>query len=237
MIRAATFLFLCTGGLTAAFAASATPQAIQSVDAIQEAARQFILDRDVEYPSPPTVEADPLDPRLRLAACNRPLETFSPSEETQPLGKITVGVRCTGSTPWTLFVPVTVHVTAEVVIADHDLARGDLIKAEDLRLESRDLSRLHFGYLENPEAAVGNRVRQHIRRDEVITPSRIAAPLAVKRNSRVIIIASNPAVAVRMAGIALENGGIGDRIRVRNRSSKRELEATIVSQGVVQVAM
>lgn len=236
MIRDIVLFSLLAGGVTAADAASA-PSETQSLDSIQQAARQYILEQGVDYPSPPTVEADSLDPRLRLAACGQPLETFSPSTEKRPLGRVTVGVRCIGPNPWSLFVPVTVRVMAPVVVANRDLARGDLITTGDLRVETLDLSRLHRGYLERPEDAVGNRVRQHIRRDDVITPSRITVPLAVKRNSRVIIVASNPAIAVRMAGTALESGGIGDRIRVRNRSSRRELEATVVSQGVVQVAM
>ncbi len=237
MIRTILLVLLFLSGATAGIGAVAAPLQTQSLDSIRQAARQYILDRGVDYPSPPTVEADPLDSRLRLAACSRPLETFSPSTTERPLGKVTVGVRCTGQNPWSLFVPVTVSVMAPVVVAKRDLARGDLITAEDLRLEPRDLSRLHRGYLEHPEDALGNRVRQHIRRDDVITPSRISVPLAVKRNSRVVIVANNPAIAVHMAGTALESGSIGDRIRVRNRSSRRELEATIVSQGVVQVAM
>jgi flagella basal body P-ring formation protein FlgA len=237
MLRNISLVFLFLGGSVAGVGAVAAPLKTQSLDSIQQAARQYILERGVDYPSPPTVEADPLDSRLRLAECSQPLETFSPSATERPFGKVTVGVRCTGQNPWSLFVPVTVSVMAPVVVAARDLARGDLIAAEDLRLETRDLSRLHRGYLERPDDAVGNRVRQHIRRDDVITPSRISVPLAVKRNSRVVIVASNPAIAVHMAGTALDSGGIGDRIRVRNRSSQRELEATIISQGVVQVAM
>jgi len=40
-----------------------------------------------------------------------------------------------------------------------------------------------------------------------------------------------------MAGKALQNGSIGDLIRVRNESSKRELDAMVVAPGIVRVAM
>jgi flagella basal body P-ring formation protein FlgA len=41
---------------------------------------------------------------------------------------------------------------------------------------------------------------------------------------------------VRVRGVALASGGVGDRIRVRNTGSKRELDAVVVDEGLVQVS-
>jgi flagella basal body P-ring formation protein FlgA len=216
--------------------AATDPGTLQSHGSIREAARQHILERSEEYPAPPKAQAGHLDNRLRLAACDQPLQTFSPPGK-RLLGKVTVGVRCEGSKPWTLYVPVSVAVMSQVVVAKTELSRGATVTREDVKLEKRDIARLHRGYLDTLEKAVGKTVKYSVRPNQVVIPSRLVSPLAVKRNGRVTIIAANSSVQVRMSGTALENGSIGQRIRVKNRSSKRELEARVVEQGVVQVTM
>ena len=240
MIRISIYRYFALYSLAALLAAgsvmavAATPS--QSHDSILEAARQHVLEQSDKYPSPPEVQTGRLDSRLRLAACDIPLETFSPPSNQQT-AKVTVGVRCNGTKNWTLYVPVTVVVMADVVTAANELRRGQILTAQDLVIEQRDIARLHRGYLANLKEAIGKQVKYNIRRGQVLTPAKVAAPKAVKRNSRVTIVAQNPAIQVRMKGTALESGAIGDRIRVRNNSSKRELEAQVLAQGIVQVTL
>jgi flagella basal body P-ring formation protein FlgA len=223
-----SLLLLCVADIAAA--------ELQSHESIREAAKQHVLNLGDTYPAPPEVTAGHLDSRLRLAACELPLETFAPANRKN-IGKITVGVRCTGAKPWSLYVPVTVSVMMPVVVTATELHRGALIRKEDLQLENRDISLLHRGYLESMDQAVGKSVKQSVRRNQVLTPSKIVSPRAIKRNSRVTILASSDAIQVRMTGIALENGSVGERIRIRNQSSSREIDAKVIAPGVVQVAM
>jgi flagella basal body P-ring formation protein FlgA len=41
---------------------------------------------------------------------------------------------------------------------------------------------------------------------------------------------------VRMPGKALGNGAIGERIKVENNSSSRQIEVTVISPGIVQAS-
>jgi len=209
---------------------------IQSHTSITQAARQHILDRSSDYPSPPEVTAGRLDNRLRLAACEQPLESFTPQGRSR-MGKITVGIRCNGSHPWSMFVPVTVKVMTHVVVARSSLPRNSILGESDITLEQRDISRLHRGYLEDKKAVLGKKLRQRLRQHQVLTPSQLDTPHAIKRNNRVTIIASSRSLQIRMAGKALQNGSLGELIRVRNESSKKELDARIIAPGIVEVAM
>lgn len=225
-------LLLLLGVTTSVLQAGET----QSHGSIMDKARQHILDRASDYPSLPEVTAGRLDNRLRLAACERPLESFTPQGKRR-LGKITVGVRCNGSHPWSLFVPVTVKVMADVVVAKGSLPRGTIIRAGDITLEQRDISRLHRGYLETKQAVLGKKLRQRLRQHQVVTPSQLDTPHAIKRNNRVTILANSKSLQIRMAGKALQNGSLGQLIRVRNVSSKKELDARVIAPGIVEVAM
>lgn len=208
----------------------------QSHASIMDAATQHILDQSSDYPSPPEVVAGQLDSRLRLKQCSQSLESYTPQGKKQ-MGKITVGVRCSGTTPWSLFVPVTVKVMTKIVVATNNLPRGSIIQPVDVAVELRDISRLHRGYLEDTKAVVGKKLRQRVGRNQVITPSKLVTPLTVKRNNRVIIRASNKAVRVSMTGKALQNGSLGQVIRVKNESSNREVDARVIAPGIVEVPM
>jgi flagella basal body P-ring formation protein FlgA len=201
-----------------------------------EAASQHILAQSADYPTPPEVIPGRLDMRLRLKQCDQPLETYTPQGKKK-MGRVTVGVRCDGSTPWSLFVPVTVKVMAKIAVATNSLPRGSIIQSSDITMELRDISRLHRGFIEEANSVVGKKLRQQIRKNQVITPSRLVAPLTIKRNNRVLIRASNRAIQVSMAGKALQNGSLGQIIRVKNESSNKEVDARVIAPGIVEVPM
>ncbi len=209
---------------------------IQPHSSITHAAHQHILDQANDYPSPPEVTVGRLDNRLRLAKCDQPLKSFN-AQGRHTMGKITVGVRCDGTHPWSLFVPVNVKVMTKVIVARNSLPRGAIIGPSDITMKHRDLSRLHRGYLENKQLVLGKKLRQRMRKNQVVTPSQLETPNAIKRNNKVTIVASNKTLQIRMAGKALQSGGLGDLIRVRNESSKKELDARIIAPGIVEVAM
>jgi len=208
----------------------------QSHESIMDAARQHILEQSGDYPSPPEVVAGRLDSRLRLKQCELPLESYT-TQEKRRMGKITVGVRCNSTTPWSLFVPVTVKVMAKIVVAKRGLPRGSIIGSDDIAMEQRDISRLHRGFLEETKTVVGKKLRQRLRKDQAITPYQLENPVAVKRNTKVLIQATSKTVQIRMTGKALQNGSLGQIIRVKNLSSSRKIDAKVIAPGIVEVPM
>lgn len=209
-------------------------QALQPHDTIRDAAEQHVLDEMATRDAETSVEAGSIDSRLRLAACQQPLETFAPYRRRNA-SRITIGVRCNDATRWTLYVPVNVSRMEEIVIARRPMSRGAIISADDIRLEKRDVARLHRGFITSLGQVTGKRVKRNIQANGVITPERITVQHAVKKGHLVTILARVGSLEVRVKGKALDNGAIGDRIKVKNSSSERELEATIVARGTVKV--
>ena len=72
---------------------------------------------------PLLLQPAPLDPRLRVAACDRPLNGFL--TDTSALRyQTTVGVRCEGSVRWTIYTTVRVETQAPVLVARQCAAAG-----------------------------------------------------------------------------------------------------------------
>jgi flagella basal body P-ring formation protein FlgA len=220
-----------------ALSVSAAAQEIQPLEGIRDAVRAF-LDVEVKVPAgaTPRITVGQLDERLRLVACERPLEPFMPPGG-RSLGNISVGVRCEGAKPWSLYVQASVEAMAPVVVTARPLGRGEVLTQADLATEETDLARLTGGYLIETREAVGLTLKRSVRAGQVLTPGLLQARLVVRRGERVVILAEAAGLEVRMEGEALEDGAEGQLIRVRNRGSKREVEAAVVAPGIVRVRM
>lgn len=216
-------------------AAATTDDAIQDPESIRETARQFAAGMAAAERGAARVEVGTLDRRLRLPRCDQPLSAFvSPASRNS--SRQSVGVRCEGAVPWSLYVPVTIERPGQVVVTSRPVPRGQTITEEDVRLAERDLGTLHRGYLTDPAQAVGQRAERDLPADEALVPGKVGQPEVIKRGAAVTIMAADELLDVRVGGVALASGGMGERIRVRNASSKRELDAVVVGEGLVQVS-
>lgn len=207
---------------------------LQSHDSIRHAARTHVLSNSGQFPGNTQVSTSPLDRRLRLSQCDQPLETYE-SPNGLRAGRSVVGVRCNGSKPWKLYVPVKIAVLREVLVNKTPLRRGQLIKPKDLEKTQRDVATLHKGYYTQTKELTGLRAKRAIKPGSVLTAGMFAQDKIVRRGSQVEILARSSSLSVRMRGKAMANGAIGERIKVKNLTSGREVTGTIIEPGVVLV--
>lgn len=180
------------------------------------------------------VVPDPLDRRLRLAPCERPLEAFwAPGSAS--VGHVTVGVRCDGARPWKLYVPTRVKLMREVVVAARPLARGQRLSREDLALDRRDVGRLRTHATTDPEPLVGYVLTRPVPAGRVLDSGLLEAPVLVERGRRVRMAVEGAGVTITMSGVALEDGALGDTVQVRNPASRRVVEGVVVGAALVRL--
>lgn len=182
------------------------------------------------------IQVNPLDPRLRLAACDSDL-TQSLESPAQPVGRVTVRVSCEGSTPWTVFVPAQVRIFRPVVVVKTALRRDSIIGAGDVALVEQDVSLLNRGYVTEVEQVIGRKLTRATRTDQVLTPAMLQLAEAVRRGDQVVISARSGGINVRMQGEALSGGTLDQQISVRNLTSQRVIRARVTGPGQVEVEM
>jgi|LGVF01.2.fsa_nt_gb flagella basal body P-ring formation protein FlgA len=207
----------------------------QSLEAIRQAVLDFVLKQTTDRAGRSTdVKVGYLDTRLRLVKCEESIEVFFPRAYGTH-GKITVGVRCVGPKSWTLYVPVTIISNERVVVADRSMPRGTVLTKSDFILIERDIARLPNGYLTDPSQAIGKILKRPVRKGAVLRNSVVQAPIAIRSGSRVTMMVRTGTVEVRMRGKSLDNGVLGERIKVQTLSSGKMVEGTIISSDVVLV--
>jgi flagella basal body P-ring formation protein FlgA len=208
---------------------------VQGIETIQKLVEEFLLDETVTTSGQVSVQSGRIDSRLRLPACAE-MEAYWPDGARQ-LGNVTVGVRCHGPSSWSLFVRARVEVLAQIMVSSRPLSRGAVLGAADFDISTQDITRLGSGYFTDPQQLSGAVMTRAVRAGTVLTPAMVRAALAVRRGERVSILAVAGGLQVRMEGEALSDGAPGELIRVRNLSSRQEIEAEVIGPGQVQVRM
>ncbi len=206
------------------------------VEDIANCAESFVMDRAAGPADggQTSASAAALDPRLRLAACERPLTaTLRPGARIGP--RTIVAVSCEGSRPWRLFVPVEVTVRTRVWTARHPLPRGHLLSADDMVSDVRDVSRMNSGYVSNIEMLLGQRLRSSVLAGRALTLQLVEADKLIRRGQSVTLAVNAGGIEIRMSGTALSDGAMGQRIRVENVNSGRVVEGIVRSREVVEV--
>jgi flagellar basal body P-ring formation protein FlgA len=176
----------------------------------------------------------PLDPHLQLQPCDMPVKAL-----TSPGGhmrdRISVELRCPGTTPWHIYVPVRVVGTSSVVIAAHAIVAGSVLTDKDLRVEQHDIPELPQGYMDDPTVVVGLTAGRPISSGAIITNQFLVAAKAVQRGQTVTLVADTGGMSVRMAGRALTDGLVNQRVRVVNISSGKIVEGVARSEQIVEI--
>ncbi len=206
----------------------------QPLDDIREAAESFA--RSKQPGSARDYRAGALDDRLKLKACDAALEAFLPPG-SRPGNNLTVGVRCAGSAPWKVFVPVRSTLTGHVLVSRKPLPRGHRIGPGDLASLETNLDRLPYGYFTDPALATGQVLKRPVAAGAVIIPPMLGRARTVRRGQTVTLVASDPGIRIQAPGRALMDGAVQQRIRVENLSSGRVVEGIVRSAEQVEVLM
>jgi flagella basal body P-ring formation protein FlgA len=178
----------------------------------------------------------PLEPRLELDRCRQPVRAaLTTARHMQD--RATIELKCQDLKPWHIYVQVRIVGTSPVVLAAHAIVAGSLLKTSDFRVEQRDLSQLPPGFLDDPAIAEGLTASRPISEGAVITNQQVLAAKAVQRGQAVTLLADAGGISVRMAGKALSDGLINQRVKVQNLSSGKIVEGIARSEQIVQIIL
>jgi len=187
-------------------------QQTQDGDAVRAAALVFLTQQAAGLPGKADITVTPVFPR-GLAACST-LEPFLPAG-SRLWGRTTVGVRCSGDRPWTLYLQARVSVMATYYLAARAVAPGEVLTAADLIPRDGDLTAMPQAIVTDPSQAVG-----------AVTLSRLAAGLPLRtdmlRGAGAVVIGQSVHVVTNGAGFsisaegsAMNNAAPGQQVRVK----------------------
>mgnify|MGYP003733786877 CR=1 FL=1 len=122
----------------------------------------------------------------------------------------------------------------EVVVAARDLRRGEILTADDLQVELREI-RGGWGEGRSLEEFLGLRTTRMVLAGTPLTELHVEAVPLIERGTAVTILVHTGSVTVTAPGIARQSGGLGDLIEVENTLSRQRVTGEVIDAHTVQV--
>lgn len=212
----------------------ATANELQPLAQIESAARAE-AERQLPAPGPQQrLIVGPLDARLRLPHCKEALKSkVGPGSVMRD--RTLVEISCESAPTWRIFVPAHIAGVRTAVALARPVVAGQILKATDLTTVEADAARFPLGYFEDPAAVIGMTIRRAAAGGVVLSNQLLWGTDVIQRGQEVTLLSNLDGIKVRMAGKALSDGMINQRIKVRNVSSGRVVEGIARSQQTVEI--
>jgi len=204
----------------------------------QLAARLNVNPHDLELrltrPLPPSVSE-----RVGKAAELRP---FLPPLVRTGIVQLKVGIYLDNQLAQTIGVSVDVRIWRRVFVTTRRVAAGETLTDEVVRIDRRALSgRVASDFA---DTVIGQSSRRTLRTGAVVLRSDVTGPKPAKREivirtrDAVVLTARKGNLAVTLLGAeALQQGRIGDTIRVKNPRSGKIITARVVDASTVEIRL
>tara|TARA_R110002110_G_scaffold405241_1_gene624183 strand:- start:16254 stop:16994 length:741 start_codon:yes stop_codon:yes gene_type:complete len=214
---------------------SAQVAALQSVDSIAAAVEDVCITEAANRGfNEVTVTVRSLDQGLQLPQCAQPLTAF-PVQSSRVLGAVSIGVRCAGEQPWTIYVRADVAAQRRIPVLVRPLASRSVISADDLEMVAVSGDAVLNGVMTEIEQVVGMELIRSMDVGSPIKVSQVRLPKLVKRGNTVTLLAGGGALQVRMQGKAMADGAEGDIVKATNLSSGQLVEGRVNADGTLSV--
>lgn len=132
-------------------------------------------------------------------------------------------------------VPVTLALYENVWVATEPISRDDAITAGNVYVARRDISKFAGTAARSSNDLIDTRVKKTFSTGDILDHRFIEKTPIVVRNSLVEIVFKSNTVAISISGEAMENGQMGDIIRVKSPQFKKEYRGQIIDRGTILV--
>lgn len=165
------------------------------------------------------VRVGSLDPRLRLAPCQR-AEPYL-AGVTRLWGPSRVGLRCVqGPIRWNVFVPVTVKVFGTAAVAAAALPAGTVVAPQDLSQAEVDLAENASSTFADPARIAGRTLVRAVPAGQAVREAHLRPRVWFAAGDEVRLVTRGAGFAAFGAGQALNAGVEGQPARARTESGR-----------------
>jgi flagellar basal body P-ring formation protein FlgA len=163
--------------------------------------------------------------------------TVTAPKHTDWIGSMLFGVQVSvdGRTIRKISVPVALEVRSPVIVAAKPLGRNQPIAPDDIRVVEMNLARAPVNAVTDPQRVIGHKANRAIAVNAIVRGDQVELPPTVRKGDLVKIVAESAALKVTTQGVAKQDGGEGERIRVLNQNSQKTILARIMDAQTVHV--
>ena len=134
-------------------------------------------------------------------------------------------------------VSLDIRVSADLLVPVRNIGRHELLEPDMFTLKRFDITKQNERMLSDFDYLAGCRARQNMSAGMYVPLSRIERIPDIENGSPIAIVGSSSLFEIKVKGVAMQNGNIGDRIRVKNIDSRKILVGRVIGPGTVEIAL
>ncbi|MDR5829769.1 flagellar basal body P-ring formation chaperone FlgA [Caballeronia sp. LP006] len=210
-------------GAAAAPAATTLPQAnatgatVQDGESIRAAAVAFLQQQTAGLPGKVEITVTPAFPR-GLAPCSS-IDPFMPTG-ARLWGRMTVGVRCVGERPWTLYLQARVAINATYYTAARAIAPGEMLGQGDVVAHEGDITAMPQATVTDPAQAVGAIALSRVPAGLPLRTDMLRAASSVAVGQTVHVVTDGSGFSISAEGSVMNNAAPGQQVRVKTANGQ-----------------
>ncbi|AOF14707.1 TPA: flagellar basal body P-ring formation chaperone FlgA [Yersinia enterocolitica] len=170
-------------------------------------------------------------PQNQWPQCDMPEITLPAN--ARPWGNISLSVRCDGVRR---FIQTQVQVSGHYAVAARQLAAGEKMTLQDIKMKQGRLDTLPPGALLEPNFAQGAVSLRQINAGQPLTRNMLRRLWIIKAGQDVQVLALGEGFNVNSNGKAMNNAAIQDNVRVR-MASGQIVNGTVADDGTVHILL
>jgi flagella basal body P-ring formation protein FlgA len=199
--------------------------------ALKETVTSFVQQQTAGLPGKVTFTVDEIDRRIVLRPCSK-VEAFLPAG-SQLIGRVSIGVRCAEPKGWSIFIPVQIKISRDLLISARPLAQGQIVHAEDLSRQTTETTQ-NVG-MTDPTLAIGKVLRYSVSAGYIMRADMLREPYSVRQGQSVRLSVQGSSFTLSSSGVALNNAGEGETVQVRTASG-RLVSGIAGNEGIVLIS-
>ena len=136
-----------------------------------------------------------------------------------------------------LTVTVDTRFYRDVVVMTRTVRRGSQLTPQMVELAERDVTSLRHGYFAEFEELADLQVKRPIGAGDIVSHSHVKPIPLVHRGDEVVLTIISRHMQLATFGLAMQDGGAGERIRVKNVDSGKIVQGCVEADGSVQLGL
>jgi flagella basal body P-ring formation protein FlgA len=123
----------------------------------------------------------------------------------------------------------------EVPVLNRNRQADEVIRSSDIKWMKMPNDQVRRDMILDASGLVGMAPKRSLRSDQPITSNDIRKPVLVEKNDPVTMVLQTPTMTLTLKGKAMQDGSVGETVRVTNLQSKTVIEGVVTGPGTVLV--
>lgn len=147
-----------------------------------------------------------------------------------------ISAEVVGSKAVRFTVPALIEEWTEVPVAKRPLYRGAVVGHEDIMMARLSTAEIPSDAARDSMNIVGFETSRPINYGEVFRKNKLDIPPVIKKGEKIVLRYQSKFLQATATGVAMEDGAVGQNIKVRNNASRKIVGGKVLEPGLVGVS-